>query len=185
MIFILQFHNIYCLSFHLKHEGMNYIVDNFKSSRIIGVTNLMVEKISNILVCPKKCLSKCRDMLRLTYEDLRGPTLRIASQVQDSWASFRKNFFLEDMYDEGVPYISPLEAWINEACQSNDSLWHRSQVFQVLKKVRFPALTKINILVQTQHIINEVLSWITLKDKGNISCMNCLLRWLHWWYDFT
>ena len=31
MIFIPQFHNIDRLSFRLKHEGMDYIVDNFKS----------------------------------------------------------------------------------------------------------------------------------------------------------
>ena len=61
---------MYCLSIHLKHEGMDYIVDNFESSEIVGVTNMIVEKISNILVCPKKCLSKCRDRLRLTYEYL-------------------------------------------------------------------------------------------------------------------
>ena len=61
MIFIPRFHNIYCLSFHLKYEGMDYIVDNFKSSMITGVTNMIMEKIRNILVCPKKCLSKCKD----------------------------------------------------------------------------------------------------------------------------
>ena len=141
MILIPQFHNIYCLSFHLNREGMNYIVDNFKSSRIIGGTNMMVEKISKILVCPKKCLSKCKDRLWLTYEYLRDLTLQIASQVQDLWANFRKNFSLEDMYDEGVPYISPLEAWINKAFQIDASLWNQFQVFQVLKKVWFHDLT--------------------------------------------
>ena len=70
MIFIPHSHNIYCLSFHLKYEGMNYFVDNFKSSRIIGVTNMVVEKISNIPIFTKKILSKCRDKLQLTYEDL-------------------------------------------------------------------------------------------------------------------
>ena len=110
MIFILQFHDIYCLLFHVKHEGMDYIVDNFKISKIIGVTNMIVEKINDIPVCTKKSLSKCRDRLRLTYEDLRDPTLRIASQVQGLCANFRKNFFLEDMYYEGDPCISPLEA---------------------------------------------------------------------------
>ena len=53
MISIPQSHNIYCLSFHLKHEGMNYIIGNLKSSRIIGVTNMIVEKISNIPICTK------------------------------------------------------------------------------------------------------------------------------------
>ena len=99
--------------------------------------------------------------------------------------SFRKIFFLEDIYDEGVPYISPLEAWINEACQRNASPWHRFQVFQVLKKVWFPALVKRKVPIQTEHIINEVFSWIMLKDKGNMIGMNFLLKWLHWWYDFT
>ena len=98
---------------------------------------------------------------------------------------FHEKNILEDMYDEGVPYISPLEAWINEACRSNVSPWNRFQVFQVLKKVWFPALIKTKILVQTQHIINDVLSWIMLKDKGKKTGMNCLLKWLHWWYNFT
>ena len=70
MNLIPHFHNIYCLSFHLKHEGMNYIVDNFKISRIIGVTNMIVKRISNVLVHSNKFLSKWRDMLRLTYEYL-------------------------------------------------------------------------------------------------------------------
>lgn len=90
MVFIPQFHNIYCLSFHLKHEGIDYIVDNFKSSKIIGVTNILVEKISDIHVCTNKILSKCRNRLRLTCEDLKIPSPRIASQVQNSSASFRK-----------------------------------------------------------------------------------------------
>ena len=45
MIFIPLFHNIYYLSFNLKHEGMKYIAGNFKISRIIGVTNMIVKKI--------------------------------------------------------------------------------------------------------------------------------------------
>ena len=89
------------------------------------------------------------------------------------------------MYDGGIPYIIPLEEWINKAFQSEASPWHRFQVFQVLKKVWLLAFIEIKILAQTQHIINEVLSWITLKDKGKMTSMNCLLKWLHWWYDLT
>ena len=99
--------------------------------------------------------------------------------------NFRKNFLLEDLYDGGVPYLSPLEAWIKKSCQRDASPWHQFQVFQDLKKVQFPTLIQKKILVHAQHIINEVLSCITVKDKGKISDMNCLLRWLHWWYDFT
>ena len=61
---------IFIVYFHVKHEGMDYIVDNFKSSNIIGVTHMIVERISDILVCTKKSLSKCRDRLQLTYEYL-------------------------------------------------------------------------------------------------------------------
>ena len=68
MIFTPQPHSIYCLYFHLRHEGMNYVVDNFKISRIIRVTNMIVEKISDIPVCTKKSLSKWRDKLWLTCE---------------------------------------------------------------------------------------------------------------------
>ena len=89
------------------------------------------------------------------------------------------------MYDGGVPYISLIEAWINKACQSDASPRNRFHVFQVLKKVQFPALVQTKILVRTEHIIDDVLSCIALKGKGKISCMNCLLIWLHWWYDFT
>ena len=163
---------------------MDYIVDNFKSLKIIGVTNMIVENISNILVCRKKRLSKCKDRLQLIYEYLQSPTPQIASQVQDSESIFKK-FFLEDMYGGGVRYIIPLEEWINKFCQSDASPWYQFQVFQVLKKVRFPALIKIKILVQTQRIINEVLSWITVKYKGKMEGMDYLLKWLHWWYDFT
>ena len=73
------------------------------------------------------------------------------------------------MYDGGIPYISPLEEWINKACQSDASPWYQLQVFQVLKKVQFPALVMMKILLQTHRIINEVLSWITLNDKGNMA----------------
>ena len=127
MTFIPQLHNIYCWSFHLKHEGMDSIVDNFKSSNIIGGTNMIVEKMSDIPVCTKKSLSKCRDRLRLSYEDLQSPIPQIPSQVQDSWASFRQ-IFLEDVYGGGVRYISPLEEWINKDCQSDASPWHQFQV---------------------------------------------------------
>ena len=135
MIFIHQFQSIYCLSFCLKREGMNYLDDNFKISRIIWNTNMINTKISDVLVYPKKWLSKCRDRLRLTYEDSQGPALRIASHVQDLWARFRQKFSLMSMYDGGVPYISPIEAWINKVCQSDASPWHQFQVFQILRKV--------------------------------------------------
>ena len=81
---------------------MDYIVDNFKISKIIGVTNMIVEKISNIPICTKKILSKCKDRLRLTCEDLQSTTPRTISQVQDSWESLREKK-CKDMYDEGIP----------------------------------------------------------------------------------
>ena len=124
MTFIPQSHNIYCLSFHLKHEGMDYIVDNSKISRNIGVTDLIMERIINIPICTKKSSSKCKDRLWLTCEDLQSPTPWIASQVQNSWASLRKKIY-EYMYDGGIPYISPPEEWINKACQIDASPWHK------------------------------------------------------------
>ena len=63
MIFILQFHGIYCLLFHLRHEAIVYVVGNFKISNISGVTNMIVEKIRNIPVCTNKILSECKDIL--------------------------------------------------------------------------------------------------------------------------
>ena len=72
MNFIPQFHGIYCLSFHLKHEGMKYFVDNFKISRMIWNTKFL-KKIS-IHVYPNKVLGGCNDMLLLTYGDMQRPT---------------------------------------------------------------------------------------------------------------
>ena len=37
MTFIPQSHNIYCLYLHLKHEGMDYIVDNSKVQGLLGL----------------------------------------------------------------------------------------------------------------------------------------------------
>ena len=85
---------------------------------------MIVKRIRTVLVCQNKCLSKCRDTLRLTYEDFQGMNLWIASQVQYLWESFMKTILLEDMYDKGDPYISLLEGWISEACQIIASLWH-------------------------------------------------------------
>lgn len=79
------------------------------------------------------------------------------------------------MYDGDIPYISPLEEWINEVCKSDASPWYQFQAFKVLKKVWFPALIKIKIMVQTQHIINEVLSWITIKDKGKYEMLTYMV----------
>ena len=81
--------------------------------------------------------------------------------------------------------MSALQACINKACQSDASQRLQFQTFQVLQKVQFSFLIWMMIMLHTQHIIDEVLSWITLKDKGNTSCMNYLLKWLHYWYDFT
>ena len=131
MIFIPQFHSIYCLSFHLKHEGINYLVGNFKISRIIWNTKMSVAKMRDILVYPKKWLGKWKDILWMTYKYLWRPALLIASQVQYPWTSFRPFFLLIEMYDGGVPYISPVESWIKKSCQSNPSPWNQFQVFQV------------------------------------------------------
>ena len=98
---------------------------------------------------------------------------------------FQEKKFLKDMYDGGAPYISPVETWINKDCQSNPSPWHQFKFFQVPRVIQFPFLTQIRIIIRSQHIINEVLSWIAFKDKGKTLGVNCLLRWLHWWYDFT
>ena len=95
---------------------------------------MIVKRIRTILVFQKKCLSKCRDRLQLTYEDFQGVNLWIASQVQDLWEIFVKKNLLEDMYDRGDPYISLLEGWIGKSCQIISSLWHRFQVFQVLNR---------------------------------------------------
>ena len=179
MTFTPQFHSIYCLSFHLKQEGMNFIADNFKISRIIWNINMIATKMSDVLVYPKKCLSKCKDRLQLTYEDLRGPALLMASQPQNMMISFKQKHFLMLMYDGGVTSMSPIEEWIKKSCQINSSPWHQFQVFKVLRVVQFAFLTQIKILVRTQHIINEVLTWIVSKDKGKILGMNCLLIWLH------
>ena len=71
IIFIPQFRGFYCLSFHLKHEGMNYkFADNFKFSSIICDINVFVKRASNIHVYLKKHLGGCRDRLCLTYKDL-------------------------------------------------------------------------------------------------------------------
>ena len=69
MLFTLHFQNFNYLYFQLKNEGMDYVGDNFKILKIIQDTNMIITKMNNILVYPKRCLSRCRDMLQLAYED--------------------------------------------------------------------------------------------------------------------
>ena len=50
MIFISHCQDIYCLSFHLKCEGMNFVAHNFKISKIIRDTNMITTKMNEVLI---------------------------------------------------------------------------------------------------------------------------------------
>ena len=162
---------------------------NLNFLKNIEGTNINVPKMKNVLLCPKASLNMYRNMLQLALEknleDFYGSPLQMVSQVQNQMSSFVQNSSLMSRYDGGVPYISPVEAWINEACQSNPSPWHQFQVFQVHTVIQrsFPIL--MQILVGIQLIMNVILLWNVSKDKGKGPGMDCLLSWLHWWYDFT
>ena len=69
---------------------MDYVAGNFKIFEIIRVTNMIITKMNNILVYPKRCLSRCKDKLQLEYEDLQGPPLQMVSQVQNQVTSFKQ-----------------------------------------------------------------------------------------------
>ena len=118
MIFTPQFHSIYCLSFRLKHEGMNLIADSFKILKNIEGTNINVPKMKNVLLCTKEYLKRYRNMLQLalekTLEDFYGSPWQMASQVQNQMTSLMQNYFSIPMYDGGGPYKSLVEAWISE-----------------------------------------------------------------------
>ena len=62
------------------------------------------------------------------------------------------------MYDGGGPYISPIEAWINEACQSNPSQWQQHQGFQAPVVIWFSSPIQRKISVCTWFVIDEILS---------------------------
>ena len=47
IVFICPFHDICYLSFRLKLEGMNFVVDNFNLSTIIEGTNKIITKMNN------------------------------------------------------------------------------------------------------------------------------------------
>ena len=68
MIFTPLFHSIYCLSLRLKHEGINLIANSFKFLKNIEGTNINVPKMKNVLLCPKECLNKYKNMLQLALK---------------------------------------------------------------------------------------------------------------------
>ena len=68
IIFTSHFHDIYCLSFRLKCEGMNFVADNFDFLRIIGDTNMIITKLNNMFEHPKERLNRCMDMLQLAFK---------------------------------------------------------------------------------------------------------------------
>ena len=116
MIFILKFHNSYCLSFCLKHESFNLMDNNFKILKNIEGTNIDVPKMKSVFLCPKECLNKYRNRLRMTYKDFRGPPLQMAFQVQNHITGLVQIFSSIPMYDGGDTYNSSIKAWINEVC---------------------------------------------------------------------
>ena len=122
----------------------------------------------------------------MAYEYLQGPPLQMVFQVQNQMIDRVQNYSSIPIYDGGDTYITPIEAWINESCQSNPPAWIKQyQGFMTPAVIGFLSPTQMKILLRTQYIIDEILSWIISKDKGKSSGMNDLLSLLHWWYDFT
>ena len=69
IVFTSHFHDIYYLSFRLKCEGMNFLVENFIFLWIIGYINMIITKMNNMFAHPKEHLNSCRDMLQLVFKD--------------------------------------------------------------------------------------------------------------------
>ena len=60
--------------------------------------------------------------LEKTPKYFYGSPLQMVSQVQNQMTKFVSISSSMTMYDGIGPYISPVKAWINEACKSNSSL---------------------------------------------------------------
>ena len=165
------------------------MASNFKILRIIGDTNMIVTKMDSMIACRKEYLSRCKDMLQLafkdTHVDFQGSPLQMIPQVHNQTTNSMRKKFSTQRYDGGSVYQSLMQTWIDKACESNHSPWQEFQGFQAPKFSHHYISILAKILLCTQLILYDILSWIISKDKGQGLGMNDMIRWLRWWYDFT
>ena len=82
-------------------------------------------------------------------------------------------------------YLSPVQASIKGTCERIPFPCRGFKYIQVQEFLFSSSPILLKVKISIQFIINVVLSWTISKDKGRRLSMNNVLRWLHWWYDFT
>jgi len=143
----------------------------------MGILTWLLQKWTICLRIPKECLNRCRDMLQLAFKDspdnFQSSSLQMISQVHNQEANSMQKKFSTQIYDEDNVYLSPVQTWKDKSCESNHSPWKEFQSFQIPRFLHhsIPILTKI--LVCTQLILDEILSWIISKDREKI--------WYEWY----
>ena len=79
----------------------------------------------DMLACAKECLRRYRGMLQLVHQDspkiFQNSSLQMVSQAQNQLANSMRKNFSKQIYDDDSVYSSPLQIWIEKACESNPS----------------------------------------------------------------
>ena len=110
IIFTSHFHDIYCLSFRLKCEGMNFVADNFKFLKNIGDINMIITKMNSMFACPKECLSRCRDILQQAFKNtdeyFQSSPLQMIPQVHNQTTNSMQKKISTEIYDASSVYCN-------------------------------------------------------------------------------
>ena len=81
-------------------------------------------------------------------------------------------------------YISPIQAWIEEACRS--TLQFGKQFDKVLHAYDFPSSPPLLNICSGLHFLLKIsLFWLVTKHKGKFLNFDNMLRWLLWIFHFT
>jgi hypothetical protein len=94
---------------------------------------------------------------------------------------------VEDMpYSFSGPYISPLQQWVDYACECTCQCWHNICIS--IHPHELDAMSCNDVIFVPTHnhfVFNVSLFWFIAKHKGRLPDVNKRLGWLHWKYDYT
>jgi hypothetical protein len=83
-------------------------------------------------------------------------------------------------------YISPINYWIEEACNSTSQSWQDfGLIFQDHDPTSVFGQGAMEIPAYVHAMVHVSLFWFVTKHKGRLHDVDELNKWLHCLYDFT
>ena len=90
----------------------------------------------------------------------------------------------DDMPHHTDVYISPIQSWIEEACKRTYQFGKQfNDLLHDYNLSSNPPILKFQACFQ--FLNNIFFPWLVTKEKEFFFCINKILRWLHWNFDYT